>query len=428
MLRHTFIIALTALALLGPGRARSAPPEPPLRNGLAQTPPMGWSSWNQFGDQINEQLLVQTMDAMAANGLRDAGYVYVNLDDGWQRHKGARKDHPLEVDPVKFPRGLRWLADYAHAKGFKLGIYSGPGQTTCAGYTGSEGHEQQDAKQFAAWGVDHLKYDSCCSHKDAPKTELQPIVKKMARALQASGRPIVYHACHCGWADIWQWAADAGANHWRIGQDISDDFDYPGHREKYYFDVLDMLDRGIALGQHTGPGHWNDFDMLVVGLNGKSQELVGAGASNVEYRTHFSLWALAASPLLIGADVRSLDAYTLETLSNREVIALNQDPLGQPAEKVRDDNGTLQIYAKELANGSVAVALLNRGSATADMTISPRRDLTVPWKHYRVRDLWRHAEMGTFDSPFTTEVISHEARVLLLTPVAGNPTNTSSPK
>lgn len=400
-----------AAALMLASTAQAASPG----NGLALTPPMGWSSWNQFGEHIDEKLLVQTIDAMAANGLRDAGYVYINLDDGWQRHKGARKDLPLEVDPVKFPHGLRWLADYAHERGFKLGIYSGPGQTTCAGYTGSEGHEQEDAKQFAAWGIDHLKYDSCCSHKDTPKEVLQPIVRRMSQALRATNRPIVYHACHCGWADIWQWGAEAGANHWRIGQDISDDFDYPGNREKYYFDVLDMLDRGIALGKHAGPGHWNDFDMLIVGLNGKSRELVGAGASNIEYRTHFSLWAMAASPMLIGADVRSLDPYTLETLSNREVIALNQDPQGSPAEKVRDD-GVLQVYAKALANGRVAVALLNRGSATAEITVSPGRDLGESWKRYRVRDLWRHADLGDYDIPFTAEVIGHEARVLLLGP------------
>ncbi len=410
-MRKLFLVIALVLA----GTVQAAPD-----NGLARTPPMGWSSWNQFGDRIDEQLLLQTMDAMAANGLRDAGYVYINLDDGWQRHKGARRDHPLEPDPAKFPHGLRWLADQAHARGFKLGIYSGPGQTTCAGYTGSEGHEAEDARQFAAWGVDHLKYDSCCSHKDAPKTEVQAVVRKMSQALRATGRPIVYHACHCGWADIWEWAAEAGAQHWRIGQDISDDFDYPGHREKYYFDVLDMFDRGAALGEHAGPGHWNDFDMLVAGLNGQSKQLVGAGASNVEYRTHFSLWAMAPSPLLVGADVRALDAYTLQTLSNKEIIALNQDPLGAPAEKVRDDNGVLQVYAKPLANGSVAVALLNRGSATADMTVSPRRDLGDPWTRYRVRDLWRHADLGEVDIPYTTEVISHEARVLLLTPVTSN--------
>ncbi|HEX8613857.1 MAG TPA: glycoside hydrolase family 27 protein [Telluria sp.] len=389
----------------------------PVSNDLAKTPPMGWSSWNNFGDSIDEKLIVDTIDAMVANGMRDAGYQYVNLDDGWQRYKGNRRDRPLEFDPVRFPRGIKYLADYAHSKGLKFGIYSGPGQATCAGYTGSEGHEAQDAKLFASWGVDHLKYDSCCSHKDAPVPVLKTIFGTMSKALMAQQRGIVLHACHCGWGQPWEWAADMGINHWRIGQDISDDFDYPGNREKYYFDVLDTLDRGIGLEKHSGPGHWNDYDMLIVGLNGRSKELVGAGASNVEYRTHFSLWAMVNSPLLAGADLRSLDADTLATLTNKEIIALNQDPLGKPAEKVRDD-GVLQIYAKELSDGSYAVALLNRGSATADMTLSLRRDMALTWKKYKVRDLWRHQDIGTYDIPFTTEVISHEARVLRLTPVA----------
>ncbi|RSZ60855.1 glycoside hydrolase family 27 protein [Massilia atriviolacea] len=407
-----------ALALLAPlVLSMPAAAAKPVSNGLALTPPMGWSSWNNFGDSIDEKLIVETIDAMVANGMRDAGYQYVNLDDGWQRYKGNRRDRPLEFDPVRFPRGIKYLADYAHAKGMKFGIYSGPGQTTCAGYTGSEGHEAEDAKLFASWGVDHLKYDSCCSHKEAPVPVLKTIFGTMSRALMAQRRGIVLHACHCGWGQPWEWAADMGINHWRIGQDISDDFDYPGNREKYYFDVLDTLDRGIGLEKHSGPGHWNDYDMLIVGLNGRSKELVGAGASNVEYRTHFSMWAMVGSPLLAGADLRSLDADTLATFTNKEIIALNQDPLGKPAEKVRDD-GVLQVYAKELADGSYAVALLNRGSATADMTLSLRRDLALTWKKYRVRDLWRHQDIGTYDIPFTTEVISHEARVLRLYPVA----------
>ncbi len=388
-------------------------------NGLARTPPMGWSSWNQFGEAIDERTLVETMDAIVAHGLRDAGYVYVNLDDGWQHWKAARKDKPLEADPAKFPHGIRWLAEQAHARGLKLGIYSGPGARTCAGYTGSEGHEAEDAAMFASWGVDHLKYDSCCSHKDAPKAEVQRVVGRMANALVATKRPIVYHACHCGWADVAEWAAGAGANQWRIGQDISDDFNYPGLREKYYFDVLDMLDRGEKYAKYAGPGHWNDYDMLIVGLNGHSQLLVGTGASNVEYRTHFSLWAMLESPLLVGADVRALDADSLATLTNAEVIAVNQDPAGHAAEKVGEqgEHGELQVWAKEMADGSWVVALLNRGAATAEMNVSPRRDLSLPWNKYRVRDLWAHKDRGPYDIPFTVEVMSHEAKVVRLYPV-----------
>jgi alpha-galactosidase len=380
---------------------------------VAATPPIGWSSWNNFGEDINEALIIETIDAMVSNGMRDAGYIYINLDDGWQRYKGERKQHPLESDPVKFPHGIRYLADYAHAKGMKLGIYSGPGQSTCAGYTGSEGHEVEDAAMFAGWQVDHLKYDSCCSHRDAPASVVENLVRRMSQGIKKTGRPMVLHACHCGWADIWKWGAAAGANHWRIGQDISDDFNYPGNREKYYFDVLDQLDRGVGLEQYAGPGHWNDYDMLIVGLDGKSKQLVGTGASNTEYRTHFSLWAMVDSPLLVGADVRKLDAETLTTLTNKEVIALNQDPAGNPATRVRND-GDLQIFAKELANGDWAVLLLNRGAATADMSFSPRRDLAVPMDSYRVRDVWQHRNLGTYDIPFTTEVQSHEAKVYVV--------------
>ena len=412
-------VCLLALVLGASISAADSPvaSSPARSNGLALTPPLGWSSWNNFGEDINEQLIVQTIDAMVANGMRDAGYVYVNLDDGWQRYKGPRSKHPLEVDRAKFPRGIAWLANYAHERGMKLGIYSGPGQTTCAGYTGSEGHEAEDAKTFASWGIDHLKYDSCCSHRDAPKTELQRIFRTMSDALLAQKRGIVLHACHCGWGDIWEWAAQLGANHWRIGQDISDDFNYPGNREKYYFDVLDQLDRGVGLEQYAGPGHWNDYDMLIVGLDGKSKQLVGTGASNIEYRTHFSLWAMVSSPMLVGADVRNLDPYSLETLTNKEIIAINQDPAGSVAHKVRDDRD-LEVFARELADGSHAVLLLNRSAATAEMSFSPRRDLQVPMDRFSVRDLWQHRDLGVYDIPVTVEVQSHEARVFLIKQLA----------
>lgn len=244
----------------------------------------------------------------------------------------------------------------------------------------------------------------------------------MSKALRASGRAIVYHACHCGWADIWEWAAEEGANQWRIGQDISDDFNYPGKREKYYFDVLDMIDRGNNLVQYSGPGHWNDYDVLIVGLNGNSTQLVGTGASNIEYRTHFSMWAMVASPLLIGSDIRTLDMYDLQTLTNREIIEINQDSLGISAQTVGvgyQADGDLQVYAKEMSDGSYAVALLNRGSFTAEMSLSPRRDLLMTWDHYRVRDLWKHRE-GIYDIPYTVEVMPHEAKILRVWEVQAN--------
>lgn len=420
LLKMNFAVVVAVWAVA----ASAASTPAPRSNGLALTPPLGWSSWNNFGEDIDERLIVETIDAMVDNGMRDAGFVYVNLDDGWQRYKGMRRDHPLEVDPEKFPRGMAWLAGYAHERGMKLGIYSGPGQKTCAGYTGSEGHEAEDAKMFAGWGIDHLKYDACCSHRDAPKTELQKIFRTMSNALLAQQRGIVLHACHCGWGDIWEWAAALGVNHWRIGQDISDDFNYPGNREGYYFDVLDQLDRGVGLEQYAGPGHWNDYDMLIVGLNGRSKQLVGTGASNIEYRTHFSLWAMVSSPMLVGADVRQLDPYSLATLTNREVIALNQDPAGNVAYKARDD-GDLEVFARELADGSLAVLLLNRGAATANITFSPRADLQAPMDRYSVRDLWQHRDLGAYEIPFTAEVQSHEARVFRIRMLATSPNGRS---
>lgn len=246
-------------------------------------------------------------------------------------------------------------------------------------------------------------------------------VRRMALALRATNRDIVLHACDCGWADIWKWARDEGANHWRIGQDISDDFNYPGFREDYYFDVLDMLDAGTnqSMAPYAGSGGWNDYDMLVVGLDGKSLELVGAGASNVEYRAHFSMWCMVSSPLLIGTDVTTLSAYDLETLTNTELIALNQDPLGSAATVVYEEqNGTLQYWARNLNDSSVAVAFLNRGSETTLMTLNVQMYLEVEWHSYIVRDLWAREEQGPLTLPaVSAEVLPHEAKVFKLIPV-----------
>jgi alpha-galactosidase len=384
---------------------------------LAATPPMGWNSWNVYGPSIDEAKVLATADAMVDSGMREAGWEYVMLDDGWQKVRGSRYFHDLDHDPEKFPRGIAFLSDYVHERGMKLGIYSGPGVETCAGYTGSAGHEEEDAVLFASWGVDHLKYDSCC-WPGKGGDGLPEMHARMSDALKATGRDIVLHVCHCGWDDVWEWAREAGGHHWRIGQDITDDFDVPGHREGYYFDVLDMIDRGVGLEAYSGPGGWNDYDMLVVNLRGKGA-LVGDGATPEEYRTHLSMWAILSSPLIVGSDLTAMDAYTVETLTNSEVIALNQDPLGIQAARVSQD-GDLEVFAKPLASGDWAVALLNRGSTGSDMRVEWRKDLGTDWPAAAVRDLWAHRDLGVHRDRFATTVGSHVAVMLRVTPSEGS--------
>jgi alpha-galactosidase len=380
---------------------------------LAATPPMGWNSWNVYGEDIDEAKILAIADAIVDSGMRDAGWEYVMLDDGWQKVRGSRFFYELDYHPDRFPRGIKFLADYVHERGMKLGIYSGPGVETCAGYTGSGGHEAEDAQLFASWDVDHLKYDSCCwPGKGADG--LFEMHKKMSDALKATGRDIVLHVCHCGWDDVWDWAGDAGGHHWRIGQDITDDFDVLGHREGYYFDVLDMIDHGVGLEEYSGPGGWNDYDMLVVNLKGEAA-LVGDGATPEEYRTHFSMWAILSSPLIVGSDLTDMDAYTTETLTNTEVIALNQDPLGIQAARVRKDADS-EVFAKPLANGDWGVALLNRDLTDAEIGVGWQEDLGVDWPAATVRDLWSHRDLGSYREGFATTVGSHEATILRVTP------------
>jgi alpha-galactosidase len=365
-------------------------------NDLAKTPPMGWNSWNYFGYDINDSLIRGTIDAMVSSGMRDAGYEYVCLDDGWQANRSARSG-ALEYDKEKFPNGIKALADYAHANGLKLGIYSGPYPRTCGGYEGSFGHETEDAEMFASWGIDHLKYDGCCGRS----SDYQERYQTMSDALVLTGRDIVYHICHCGKNDVWQWARSRGGNHWRLDGDIADRWDM----------ILTEIDKGVGLAQYAGPGGWNDFDMLVVGINGKTRNPDFADGKNpgctpLEYRSHFSLWCILDSPLLAGNDLRNMDSYTIETLTNKEVIALNQDSLGIQASKVKDDGDT-EIYAKPLQDGSWGIALFNRSSSSQDMTVNWQKDLGVKWNSAAVRDLWEHADKGIFSESYSAIVPSH---------------------
>ncbi len=315
----------------GEGALPARLPPPALHkvpyNGLAKTPPMGWNSWNKFAGKVDDPGVRAAADAMASNGMKAAGYLYINIDDTWQ----GERDSDGNIRPNnKFP-DMKSLAGYVHSKGLKIGIYSSPGPNTCAGYEGSYGHEEQDAKTYAAWGFDYLKYDWCGARSIYKDDEMQAVYQKMGDALQASGRPIVFSLCQYGRDDVWKWGPDVGGNLWRTTGDISDAWK---SMAKIGFNQND-------LAPYAGPGHWNDPDMLEIG-NG--------GMSDTEYRTHMSLWSILAAPLLAGNDLQHQTADTLAILTNREVIAIDQDPAGKQGTRL-SQNGDRQIWVKELADG-----------------------------------------------------------------------------
>ncbi len=368
-------------------------PEPPKKvslpaaapvpsNGLAKTPPMGWNSWNKFAGKVTDQLIRETADAMATNGMKDAGYVYVNIDDTWEAGRDTQGN--IQTNS-KFP-DMKALADYVHSKGLKLGIYSSPGPKTCANFEGSYRHEEQDAKTYAAWGIDYLKYDWCSGSQVYDYHSMPAVYAKMGRALQATGRPIVYSLCQYGVFNGPHWGESVGGNLWRTTGDISDNWKSMSH---IGFELQ------LDLGYYAGPGHWNDPDMLEVG-NG--------GMTDTEYRTHMSLWSLLAAPLLAGNDLRHVTPAIMEILTNKEVIAIDQDALGKQAQRL-SKNGGLEVWARPLADGSEAVGLFNRGAASAKVTAS-KSDLKINGD-FSVRDLWAHADRGKFGDAFSADVPSH---------------------
>jgi alpha-galactosidase len=373
---------------------------------LAMTPPMGWNSWNTFGADIQEDLIRDTADAILETGLRDVGYDTVVIDDLWEADE--RVDGQLTWDRDKFPAGIPALADYVHSKGLKFGIYSCAGTHTCAGKPASCGYEETDAQTFADWGVDFLKYDFCYV---PPGMKAATLYRRMGQALRATGRPIVYSISEWGTNEPWEWGASVGGHMWRTTEDINDSWESI---------VTIGFDKQADLQPVAGPGHWNDPDMLVVGMYGKGNVARG-GCTDEEYRSHFSLWALLASPLMIGCDVRHMNGTTRSILMNREVIAVNQDPLGCQAfrvGKVSHGMHRAEVWAKPLADGSIAVGLFNLGDIK-------QRIIGVAWETVglhdrrpcRVRDLWKGEELGVFTGDFTTRVARHDVKLLRLTPI-----------
>ena len=358
-----------------------------LAQQLAQTPPMGWNSWNKFAEKINGQTVKEIADAMVSSGMKDAGYVYVNIDDTWQ---GKRDAEGVLQPNEKFP-DMKGLADYVHSKGLKIGIYSSPGPKTCAGYEGSYQHEAQDAQTWAAWGIDYLKFD-WCSAKDVYKDEEMPAVyKKMGDALKATGRPIVFSLCQYGKQKVWEWGAASGGNLWRTTGDI----------EASWKSMSSIgFDKQTGLDQYAGPGHWNDPDMLEVGNDRMDA---------VEDKCHMSLWAMLAAPLLAGNDIRSMSDDTKEILLNKELIAIDQDKLGRQGTRVTKD-GRTETWMKPLSNGDLAVAMFNRDDRDQLMIVK-WSDLGITGKH-EVRDVWHHADRGRIKDLFEAEVSSHGAVVI----------------
>jgi alpha-galactosidase len=359
-------------------------------NQLAMTPPMGWNSWNKFRTKIDDQAVRGIADALVESGMRDAGYIYVNIDDGWQ---GKRDSNGVLQPNPNFP-DMKALADYVHSKGLKLGIYSSPGPRSCGGYEGSYGHEEIDARTWASWGIDYLKYDWCSASQVWKDEDMRAVYQRMGEAIRATGRPMVYSLCQYGRARVESWGPLVGGNLWRTTFDIFDNWST----------MLQNVSAQEALAPSATPGHWNDPDMLEVG-NG--------GMTTTEYRAHFSLWAMVAAPIIAGNDVRSMDAATREILLNKEVIAVNQDRLGQQGRRVAQQ-GDIDIWLRKLSNGAHALAIVNRGNAEAEVT-TKWADLDLP-AGLHARDLWMHRDLGRLADAYRGRVSAHGVVLLRLNP------------
>jgi alpha-galactosidase len=367
--------------------------------GLAQTPPMGWNSWNTFQTNVSEDLVKGIAEAMKKNGMQEAGYTYVVLDDGWMtRQRDAKGD--LIVDPAKFPNGMKHLADFLHANNFKFGLYNCAGTRTCADYPGSMGHEYQDALLYAAIGVDYLKYDWC----NTGTRNAQEAYTTMRDALYTAGRPEVFSMCEWGTSQPWKWAKDTG-HLWRTTGDIYDCHDCVTRWSKGWKQLADFQATNSDLIAAAGPGHWNDPDMLEVG-NG--------GLTLAENRAHFSIWCMMAAPLIAGNDVRSMKDDILEILINKEVIAVDQDKLGKQGYRYYGD-ANKEIWIRELDGGDWAVCVMNPGAGEREESVTWAWIGELP-KKGTIRDLWQHRDLGSIESvkTVTRAIASHDVMMFRL--------------
>jgi len=378
-------------------------------NALAATPPMGWNSWNFFEEKIDETILKQTADAMAQNGMLAAGYNYIVIDDHWVG--GRDRKNKLFPDPVRFPGGMRALADYVHSRGLKLGIYSDAATLTCGGVTGSYGFEELDAKTFAEWGIDYLKYDYCNAPDDV--TTAFSRYKKMGDALKNSGRPIVYSICEWGQRKPWLWARAAGGQLWRTTWDSRDVWQ---SHDKDLTGVMEIFDQQDGLQQYAGPGGWNDPDLLMVGLYGKgsSSSVDGRfkGCNTTEYRSHFALWCVLAAPLMVNSDLRNIEPVTLALLTNRDLIAIDQDGLGRQGHIVYKKD-SIEVLAKELDKGEIALCVLNRSAQPVTLSIDVPGQLGIRAPFGRIKDIFGGAATK-YNGRIKCSLDVHDTRVYRL--------------
>ncbi len=414
MMRNVFLLVLVVAAV---NTYAQNSKKKDVVDSLALTPPMGWNSWNKFSCNVNEQMIREMADAMVSSGLKDAGYIYINIDDCWHGQRDSRGFiHP---DPERFPHGMKALADYVHSKGLKIGIYSDAGYKTCAGRPGSRGHEYQDALTYAKWGIDYLKYDWCNTEGlCAPGAYMT-----MREALNAVGRPIVFSICEWGTSKPWEWAKDVG-NLWRTTGDISANFAHNvDHGTWIQLSVLSILDQQDSLRQYAGTGHWNDPDMLEV----------GNGMTVNEDRAHFSMWCMLAAPLIAGNDLKNMTPETKEILTNQEVIAVDQDSLGiegfryssaPEAHQPMAENDSVEVWFKPLEKGEWAICFLNRGIVLKKISFDWQKENvadTLSGRNanfgktvYKIRDLWAKKDIGTTKEIFTADVPGHDVVMLQL--------------
>ncbi|MEP7143398.1 MAG: glycoside hydrolase family 27 protein [Ferruginibacter sp.] len=377
---------------------------------LALTPPMGWNSWNTFQTKISEKLVMETADSMASSGMKDAGYGYIVLDDGWMAMERDKMGN-LVPDPAKFPNGMKAVADYVHSKGLKFGLYNCAGTKTCAGYPGTRGYEYQDARLYASLEIDYLKFDWCSTEginaKEAYTT--------MSKALRVAGRPIIFSLCEWGDNKPWQWAEEVG-HLWRTTGDIGNCFICTKNKDASWnpLGVVEIVDKQKDLRKYAGPGHWNDPDMLEVG-NGMSQN---------EDRTHFSLWCMMAAPLIAGNDLRKMSKQTISILTDKEVIAIDQDSLGMQG-YIQSQQDSVDTWIKPLLHDEIAVCFFNRSKKPVNINYNWKMNaindtlskMAVDFNStsYEIRNIWANKAAGSTDKIFTSVVPSQDVVMLRLT-------------